>query len=296
MNSTNQQNGMIRLWLYMLSITLVTLLLVYYIIRMEVGNTNSFILTVRTLLASVLPNFITTIASVLIIYFLFLRFDIHPTLTNPNNNPSLNYMLYGLKKQTRCENIYQSFELNRPQGNVNPIQWLWADSSNGNSIIARVMRNGFSSLKIVFNNKGLEGYGCNLAIRPEREMVLELPKGTRFLKFEAKVNQDSPTTEVALTVRLVNDYLQHWEYSSYPNNPIIFHIQGSEWNQCNIDLMQKDWWHLFLPDGNSSSGPSQPTFNLIASMILGVGAFKEGTIYPHEGQGVIEIRSIMVTP
>ena len=131
-------------------------------------------------------------------------------------------------------------------------------------------------------------------MRPQNEMALQIDNTKRFLELEAKINEKSKCQDIAMTVRIINGYNEHWEYARYPNTPILIQINEPNWQKYQVDLNSPDNWHLFMPASDSSASSKVPVFDILAGIVFGFGSFIQGSIYPREGDGIVDIRSIKV--
>ena len=200
-----------------------------------------------------------------------------------------------MRRELRTGDVFQDF-VRRPNDNINAVYYLWADVFTASQIDASVQDESF--LRISFNNQP-GSYPCNVAIRPESEQALKNDPQKRYISFEARIPEESLQdedllSEVAIGIRLVNGWLQHWEYAMYPHEYIQFKLNNSEWKSCFVLLDDAHKWNLFKADGNHLYGPEEPDFGIIASVIIEVGGYK-GPGRPSEGKGIIDIRAIRLT-
>jgi len=201
------------------------------------------------------------------------------------------YLYSGLDLQTRSDNNFQDFHILRPGGNINAVSYLWADTYVGNTINAFV-DNDDHFLRIEFNNKP-GSYPSNLAIRPNAEKALENTYSKAIITFEARtpnLKKSSKKENIAFGVRVVNGWLQHWEYSDKPGEYRQFQINNSSWKKHQVELHGSSW-NLFQSDGNRFQGPTKPDFNIITAIVIEVGTYNvPGRL--GNGAGIIDIRQI----
>jgi hypothetical protein len=182
---------------------------------------------------------------------------------------------YGPRKSLRHEDVFQDFVIvrNVPQGNVNAVQWLWADTRAGSTISASVVNGEPPHLQISFHT-AKDSYPGNIAIRGKNESPLKRGKSKRFLVFgvRAREKHKEGTAKIAVAVRIVNGQLQHWVYGSGSSAYACKVLDDLEWTRVCIDLENRDpscWWR-FESDGNPE-GSNEPNFSCICSVILEVG-------------------------
>jgi hypothetical protein len=207
------------------------------------------------------------------------------------------YKLYGLKDRREDSPLIQDFNISRigRGGNINAVQYLWADTFVGNTINAEIIKRKPPNLRVRFDNKG--GWGCNIAIRSQAECVCRNRKGYRYLCFDARIplkESKDFLKEVAVAIRVVNGRLQHWEYACHPGQYIVFSVHDPDWQCIKIDLTGDDW-HLFASDGNTCLSSSRPDFKAISTVILKFGALPDAPGELSPGKGIIDIRELRLT-
>ena len=214
------------------------------------------------------------------------------------------YTLYGLKKQERKGvETFQDFNVDYNSANVNAVSFLWADTLRGNEINASIIKSEseLPFLRIKFDSKK-DSYGCNLAIRPQNEQPLDnrLPNQKNYFLFDARIPEENETEKdenlkkIVLAFRVINGYMQHWEYANHPREYIQIPVEGNIWQTFALSLNDLDKWSLFDSDGNTIKGPKEPNFDVISSIILKVGRdTKKGE--PGDGKGIIDIRRIKLS-
>jgi hypothetical protein len=202
------------------------------------------------------------------------------------------YLLCGLNKLTRTGGNFQDFVIKRPGGNINAVYYLWADTYKACMINAYVDNNDHF-LRVAFNNKP-GSYASNLAIRPYAEQALENTYPKAYLSFEARIppDQSDPSLlkEVSIGVRVVNGWLQHWEYSDKPGEYIQFAVEGNAWRKIQVELNSAHW-SLFQGDGNLHHGPANPEFKILSAVVLEVGSYNVPG-RPGPGAGILDIRQV----
>lgn len=216
------------------------------------------------------------------------------------------YTLYGLKNQERTGvETFQDFNVDRLRGNnKNAVSYLWADTYRGNEINAFIIkREGeIPFLRIKFNSKE-NSLGCNLAIRPQDEQPLDNrpPNKKKYLVFQAKIHQENETQEnenfkdIALAFRIVNGYMQHWEYAGRNKEYRQIHVNSNKWKTFYLDLGDSNKWSLFDADGNQIKGPKDANFDVIASVVIKVGSYTGAAEEPGAGEGIIDIRELKLS-
>lgn len=173
---------------------------------------------------------------------------------------------YGPNKWPRKGEVFQDFRLARnvKRGNVNAVQFLWADSGAGSYLRASIP-DSEPILRVGFDN-ARDSYPCTVAIRGRDESPLENDPYKPFLMFGARLSnsEGSAQDSVHLGLRLVNGFLQHWSYSRRAI------IATPEWNIVEVGLNDPNEWSLFQSDGNAG-GPPTARFDCICSVILELG-------------------------
>jgi len=201
----------------------------------------------------------------------------------------------GIRRELRTGDVFQDF-VRRPNDNINAVYYLWADAFKGSRIEASVQEGAV--LRIKFDNQP-GSYPCNVAIRPQSEQALKRDEQKHYLSFEARIAEESAKdvsllAKVAIGVRLVDGWLQHWQYTMYPNECMQFELSNREWEPYHLPLDEPEKWRLFEADGNHFYGPKKPDFKIIASVIFEVGGYG-GPGRPAGGKGIIDIRGIRLT-
>ena len=206
------------------------------------------------------------------------------------------YLVHGLNKATNeHNNLFQDFICD--QKNYNPIYFLWTDTTvSNNKIEASVVKENDdnSFLQIIFTNGG--GKGCNIAIRPQNGNAIDNSnsKGKKNLRFQAEISKSYKKNDVlGLAVRVVNGYMQHWEYKNTNNDCLSFAVNksGNGTNIIDVELTHKDKWQLFQGDGNKISNlEKNPNFDIISLVIISFGGFISETNHPKEGKGIINLK------
>lgn len=201
------------------------------------------------------------------------------------------FFYYGSAKDTRVGyDDFQDFgKVTKKVGN--PVQYLWADVVGPNTIQARIPE-GRGSLFVAFDNS--EGrWPGNIAIRGSEDRPYLNVRARRYLVFRVRsLDEDENRPDVAVAVRIVNGYAQHWMYARNPKQYICTRITGTKWTRVAIDLADKDQWHRFDSDGNPG-GPSTIDFGCICSVVLEFGkppedppsADSKKTVRPLAGTG-----------
>lgn len=203
------------------------------------------------------------------------------------------HTFYGLKENLSDEEVFQDFKSNAT--NVNCIHYLWLDAFSESTISAFVDTNSdYPFLSINFNHRSTLSQP-NVAIRSQNDKALDNSTKRIYLSFDAKMNPKSQN-KILLAVRVVNGWLQHWQYATRPNEYILIPIENEDWKRFSIELHKPDKWSLFESDGNNLYSPSEPDFRIITDVIFEVGAFtgiaglKAGR--PAQGEGIVDIRDI----
>jgi len=209
-----------------------------------------------------------------------------------NDAPRKLYTFCGLFEETRNDDILQDFEMSRPGGNINAVYYLWADTYRAGQISAYVdLVENFLRISFV-NNAG--SYPSNIAIRSKCERALVNTGAKTNLTFEARIphvsTHDKHLKKVSMAVRVVNGWLQHWEYADKPGEYIQFVVSDSEWKQFSLNLEGKNWF-LFQADGNHYYGPNVADFQIISFVVFEIGSYNVPG-RPGTGHGVLDIRRI----
>ena len=201
---------------------------------------------------------------------------------------------YGAGKTLRRGNVFQDFRTiqRAKRGNVNAVQYLWADTSAGSEIQARIIEKE-STLRVRFSTAD-DSYASNTAIRGKDESPLLNEPYRRYLIFGVRLCEEVPeqASPVSVAVRLVNGFLQHWVYGTGASSYICEPVENTSWKIVRVDLTDKTSWRRFESDGNPE-GPLLPEFESVCSVILEVGI--QGTNRPdRQGKGAIEIGPIVL--
>jgi len=202
---------------------------------------------------------------------------------------------YGLVNELRNDGIFQDFNCKRGDDNVEPIQFLWADSrpkKHRNIISTQLCEaDGNCFVRVYFENYGLAG--CNFAVRPQDEVAHKASK-FRYLVIDAKVAPDSELSSIGIGLRLVNGYMQHWRVGRGRDQNKFFEVSNAQFGEAVLKINIKSAnWNLFKPDGTVSRGPDKPDFSIIASVVIELGAFdvdREKALPP--GKGILDINEI----
>jgi hypothetical protein len=200
------------------------------------------------------------------------------------------FYYYGRHKTLRTDEVFQDFQVvhKADKGNINAIQYFWADTSEPKNEIKAHVNEG--SLDVTFTNVG-DSYPCNVAIRGQNEQpIRNVNKGN--LVFSAKLTDTS--CEVSIGVRVVDGFLRHWTYGSGASTYICQRVKRSVWTRIDIPLGAEalaKYWHRFESDGNPE-GPDQPDFGCICSVILEFGGTSGSR--PGPGTGRVAIGPIVL--
>jgi len=180
---------------------------------------------------------------------------------------------------------YQDFS-----GTKNPIQDQWASPFGGGKINT-VIENGM----LVVDFSSTHHLKSKLTIRPHDKYLFELPPDKNYFVMSVRVrkNADKKRQPLALAVRIINGYCQHWAYheqAQLTEEPL----------EIEIPLYRKDKpWNLFLaagnvyydnPKGKTAQFSREDTFKYILGITLELGS--TGVPYLVGGQGIIEISGI----
>jgi hypothetical protein len=205
---------------------------------------------------------------------------------------------YGLVNKLRNDGIFQNFNCKRGDDNVEPIQFLWADSrpkKHRNIISTQLCETeGNCFLRVYFENYGLAG--CNLAVRPQDERAHKASK-FQYLVIDAKVAPSSKLSSIGIGLRLVNGYMQHWRLGHGQDQSKFFEISNAQFGEAPLKInIENAKWNVFKPDGTASRGPAAdepPDFSIVASVVIELGAFdedQEKALPP--GKGILDINEI----
>lgn len=226
---------------------------------------------------------------------------VKPPLPPPVPPPELQllrklYTIQGLKDDLREESVFQDFDIRRPGPNINPVYFLWADVFRGCQINAYTNKH---YLRVLFTNQR-KSYPCSIAVRPKDEKPLKNSQGKRFLSFEARIPSEALRSrklmrEVGIAIRVVNGWVQHWEYAIHPREcSLQFKVSSSVWTKCSVDLKDRSKWSLFTSDGNYLFGPERADFEIISTVVFELGSPGQ-LISPKRGRGMIDIRNISLS-
>jgi hypothetical protein len=204
------------------------------------------------------------------------------------------YLFYGLHEGLSDEGIFQDFKASAM--NVNCIHYTWFDSFSRSEISAYVDNSeSYPFLCIHFKHRSNMS-SPNVAIRSQGDQALDNSSKRKYLSFEARISQGS-TAKILLGIRVVNGWLQHWQYALRSNEYILIPVEDFDWKCFSVDLEDKFKWSLFDSDGNRFYGPESPDFRVITDVIIEVGLLL-GTANsgmsgkPRQGEGSVDIREI----
>jgi hypothetical protein len=201
---------------------------------------------------------------------------------------------YGPGKNIRAGTVFQDFRTvpGAKKGNVNAVQYLWADTGAGSEVYARVLKDQ-PVLKVNFK-AAPNSYPCNVAIRGKEEAPLLNEPSRKYLTFRARLSDETVAgpTPVAVAIRVVNGLLEHWVYGTGASAYICEPILSSTWQTVRVDLSDVSSWRRFESDGNPATR-SPANFDCICSVILEIG--RQGTNRPdREGEGTVEIGPLVL--
>jgi hypothetical protein len=226
------------------------------------------------------------------------------------------YRFLGLKGEeednaTFHNKTFQDFDIKG--SNQNAVYFFWANTATtpSSEINAQVYsQNKF--LTVSFNTHSIGG--ANIAIRASSDVARIRENRMRYLCFDIRLRQDdkSDSDNVEIGFRIVNGWLQHWEYSTMSREGYIKLLLQSigtrssdenttNWETFRLDLENPDLWHLFPSDGNYLYGPKSLDFSVIASIIFEVGCRSsqktEGALAlkPGPGKGKFDLRNIRLS-
>ena len=101
--------------------------------------------------------------------------------------------------------------------------------------------------------------------------------------------------EVGVAIRVVNGWVQHWEYADQPRaGRLEFKVDSSMWTKCSVDLQDHNKWCLFTSDGNHLFGPEKADFKIISTVVFELGSPGQ-LISSRRGKGMIDIRHISLS-
>lgn len=208
---------------------------------------------------------------------------------------------YGLARGLERSEVFQDFYTIGK--NMQPIQYLWADSRPGRMCrIAAELGAGSeradASLSVFFST-ARNSFGCNIAIRPQNRKAL-LSAGRDSLLLQARIpradERQGPEfgalREVGILVRIVNGYMQHWTRCCACKTLLC--AEEGDYRMLTVPL-RDGCWKLFGEDGTGPEGPKEPDFSIIASVNLALGGYDEFMQEPTPGSGSLEIRSILLS-
>lgn len=202
---------------------------------------------------------------------------------------------YGKGKLPRNGPVFQDFRTVErvKKGNVNVVQYLWADSSAGSEIQAKVVK-GQPVVRVQVTTAG-DSYPCNIAIRGKDESPLLNEPRRKLLVFAVRLcdarSQDG--MPVCIAIRVVNGLLQHWVYGTGATTYICEQVRNSnEWTVLSVDLQDAASWRRFESDGNPD-GLDEANFDCICSVVLEIGI--QGSTRPdRQGTAVVDIGPIVL--
>jgi hypothetical protein len=199
----------------------------------------------------------------------------------------------GLQRDVQETSVFQDFQIDPKRiTNPNPVTHLWADVYRGCAITAAVEEADPPFLSVTFENKP-SSWPCNLTIRPTRERAVAAD-GYAALAFEARVDAAAVTAgslqEVAIAIRVVNGWYQHWSYG--PSGRYLLLTATESWQTFAVPLDPDEWW-LFPSDGNHYYGPPTAEFTVIAGVVLEFGSHDIHRAGP--GRATIQIRNVHLT-
>jgi hypothetical protein len=194
---------------------------------------------------------------------------------------------YGLADELRKDGLFQNF---RAAGaNVEPVQFMWADSRHGDWIKTKLDRDQ-AYLRVEFcKHEG--SLGCNLSIRPQDNMALLTGEYTG-LAIDARIPADSELEEVGIGLRLVNGYMQHWTLHESEQDPRIDCLRTRHFNKPLVIDLRTGHWKKFRADGTCERGPQKADFSILCSINLSLGDYREFCTTPGAGTGALEINDI----
>lgn len=225
------------------------------------------------------------------------------------------YRFLGLKGEqedsaTFHNQIFQDFDLKGK--NQNAVYFFWANTSTNppSKITAKVDRdNKFLTVSFETFSTG----GANVAIRASGDIARFRANKMRYLCFDMRLRKDdeSDSDNVEVGFRVVNGWLQHWQYSDMPNEGYIKALlkqyckltadeKVRTWTTFSLDLESTEKWHIFTADGNYMYGLDSADFQIISTIIFEVGCRekeKEGALAqkPGPGKGKVDIANIRLS-
>lgn len=182
------------------------------------------------------------------------------------NGCPLGSVYYGSGKTARSGDVFQDFRILQKvkRGNINAVQYMWADARAGNTIHARIVD---STLRVYFETAN-GSYPPTIAIRGKDESPLMNVPCRKYLAFGVRTCGDDkrPVSPCTISVRVVNGHLQHWVYGSRDSGPVWENVERNAWKTVKIDLSSQAW-HRFKSDGNPA-GPPDASFECVCAVIL----------------------------
>ena len=199
------------------------------------------------------------------------------------------------------------------EGNDNAVYFFWANTATTppSQINAKVDQNN-KSLIVSFETHTVGG--ANIAIRPIRDIARRRDNMMRYLCFDMRLikEDESDSNDVEIGFRVVNGWLQHWEYSTKKGEgykKVLLKKFGTEssdgksktFHTFNLDLEKTILWHLFESDGNYLYGLKPADFSIITSIIFEVGCSQQLAQQqslapkPGPGKGKFEVRDIRLS-
>jgi len=204
------------------------------------------------------------------------------------------YTFCGLHRETQRTATFQDFRIDRQRyANPNPVTHLWADVYRGCTITAAVEEAEPPHLSVAFENKP-SSWPSNLTLRPVGEHAVVVGDHVN-LTFEARVDSDASSAgtlaEVAMGVRVINGWFQHWAFGPGPGRYRLFYITD-EWQSITVPLNGDSWW-LFTSDGNHYFGPPKVDLDIIAGVVLELGS--DSIDRPGPGRARVNLRGMHLT-
>jgi len=180
----------------------------------------------------------------------------------------------------------------------NCIQNMWASAHDKSYIQAEVKddKNELGNKVLAVKFK-YDSHGPNVNIRSCCYQPFRLPDNIHKLVIRAKANPNKNSKkELALGVRIVNGYFQHWSHSHEPLKYKPLEL-GPEFEEMSIPLT-KERWTFFQSDGNmyyedihgkTATFEGKDTFKYILGVVLEFGSKRKGLV---DGEGTVEISEI----
>ena len=330
-NMPSEQDKQTWMLVLMSILCLIVLLFSY----LALSQPDTFSISMKKLALDLIPGFVGALLAFVLFYFVFQKKGIDLSgnqglssvveqlqdvvngtrALDPTESIEIDrlYTLYGLR-ETKSGETFQDFRIDREGRNRNAVQFLWADTLHGNTIDGEIIENrdGDAWLRIDFSIRdkipSVQNWGCNFAIKPQNDLALDNNSVKRdYLVFDARIPNDifvelkgkneSPLSEVGLAIRVINGYMQHWEYGSNKSREFKQLVVSVEkgWQSFSFDLSDKAMWALFDSDDLIDRGPRYAIFDEIASLIIKVGKPRSRSIELEPGMGVIDIRNIRLS-